>query len=71
MKLWRTLRAELGVLSRAKRNRTDLQRWLIRRPALLAAVSAHEAAFLVSNRCEPRLKVLGALRASTMIGCPF
>jgi hypothetical protein len=43
----------------------------MRRPALLAAVSAYETAVLVSNRVEPRLKYLASLKTSSITGCPF
>ena len=71
MRTLRKLLAELRVFSRAKRNRTDAVRWLIRRPALMAAVGAYESALLVSSRAENRHKLLAQLMASSLIGCPF
>ena len=71
MRLLRRLRGYVRLLPRARRNRTDLLRYLIRRPALLAAVGGYEAAVLASNRVEPRLKYLAAVKASTIAGCPF
>ena len=71
MRTWRKLAAEGRVLFRAKRNRTDALRFLIRRPALMAAVSGYEAALLVSSRAETRHKLLAQLMASSLIGCPF
>jgi len=70
----RTLRKIVGeakVLPRAKRNRTDVLRYLIRRPALLAAIGAYETALLLSSRAETRLKLLAQVKASALIGCPF
>lgn len=65
------LRAYSRVVPRARRNRTDLLRFLARRPALMAAVSGYETALLVSNRADPRLKLLATVKASSLIGCPF
>jgi hypothetical protein len=64
-------RAYARVLPRARRNRTDLLRYLVRRPALLAAVSTYEAAIVVSNRLDPTTKTIAGIRASSRIGCPF
>jgi alkylhydroperoxidase family enzyme len=63
--------AYLRIARDARRNRTDLYRWLVRRPALLGAVNGYEFAILISNRVEPRLKYLAALKASSLVGCPF
>ena len=71
MRTLRKLLAELRVFTRAKRNRTDAVRWLIRRPALLAAVGGYEGALIVSSRAETRHKLLAQLMASSLIGCPF
>lgn len=71
MQTWRKIMNEVRVLSRAKRNRTDLVRYLVRRPALLAAVGGYESALLFSSRAENRLKLLAQVKASTLIGCPF
>lgn len=69
MALLRRMRA-YGSL-RPRRNRTDLLRWLVRRPALLAAVTVYETGTLLSNRAPDRLKSLAQIRASSLIGCPF
>ena len=70
-RLPRKLVAYARTLVRAKRNRTDLLRWLWRRPALLGAVSTYETAILLSNRADTRLKLLASMKASTLTGCPF
>jgi hypothetical protein len=67
----RRLRGYARILPRARRNRTDLLRYMARRPALLAAIGGYETAVLVSNRVEPRLKYLAATKATTITGCPF
>jgi alkylhydroperoxidase family enzyme len=71
MRLLARLRAYLYALTRARRNRTDLLRYLIRRPALLGAVGAYEAATMVSNRVGVRLKYLAYMKASSLAGCEF
>jgi hypothetical protein len=49
-RMWVTVR----VFGRARRNRLDLLRWLIRRPFLLGAVTGYEVALLASGRVERR-----------------
>jgi hypothetical protein len=71
MRLLRRLRAYGRILPRGTRNRADALRYLIRRPALLAAISGYETAVLVSNRVDPRLKYLAVAKASGLTGCPF
>jgi hypothetical protein len=63
--------AEAKVFRRARRNRTDLLGFLIRRPALLAAVGVYETALMLSSRADTRLKLLAQVRTSSLIGCPF
>jgi hypothetical protein len=65
------VRAELSTLLKAKRNRTDLLRYLIRRPALLVAVGTYETALLASGSVDSRLKALAQIKTSSLIGCPF
>jgi len=71
MRLLQRLRAYGHVLPRGRRNRSDLTKYLIRRPALFAAVSVYETATLLSNRVDLRLKYLAGMKASTLAGCPF
>jgi alkylhydroperoxidase family enzyme len=63
--------SHLRVFAKAKRNRTDLLRWLGRRPQLLAAVSMYETALLLSNRTESKYKLLAGSKASAMVNCEF
>ena len=56
---------------RPRRNYADLLRYLVRRPAIAAAVGTYETAIILSNKAEPRYKQLAALKASSRIGCPF
>jgi hypothetical protein len=71
MRTLQKLLVELRVFARARRNRTDLLRYLVRRPAILAGVSVYEAALLVSSRVDTRRKALAQVKASALIGCPF
>lgn len=71
MRTWRKIVTEVKVMSRAKRNRMDLMRYLLRRPALLAATGGYETALLLSSRAQSRLKLLAQVKASAMVGCPF
>ena len=71
MRLLRRMLAYGRIARGAKRNRTDAVRWLVRRPALLAAVGVYETAVMVSNRVDERTKYLATLRVSSLIGCPF
>lgn len=65
------VRTYLGVLPKARRHRTDLVRWLRRRPQLLAATAGYELALLTSARMPSRLKTLAELKASTLITCEY
>ena len=71
MRLLRRLRGYARILPRGRRNRADALRYLVRRPALLAAIAGYETAILVSNRVDPRLKYLAVLKSSGLTGCPF
>ena len=71
MRTLRKLLAEFRVLASARRNRSDLLRYLVRRPALLAAVSGYETGLLLSSRADTRLKGLAQVKVSALIGCPF
>ena len=64
------LRTYAGVMRQAKRPLDGL-RLLRQRPALLVAVNAYELGLLVSDRVEGRLKALGSIKTSALIGCPF
>lgn len=70
-KLFTKMRAYARVLPKANRNRSDLVRYLARRPAILLAVAGYEAAGFVSGRVDNRIKALASVKASSMIGCPF
>ncbi|MQY22174.1 carboxymuconolactone decarboxylase family protein [Nocardia macrotermitis] len=61
----------LRALRDARRHRTDLLRWLTRRPWLLIGTGTYETALLLSNRLDPRLKELAELKTAGLIGCEF
>jgi hypothetical protein len=63
--------AQIRTLAKARRNRTDLLRYMIRRPALLGAIAVYETAELVSGRVDTRLKMLAGTKTTSLIGCPF
>lgn len=64
-------RSYLAVLPKARRNRADLPRWLVRRPQLLGANVGYELALMTSGRVPARLKALAELKAGTVITCEF
>lgn len=71
MRILGQVRTYLAVLPKARRNRTDLLRWLGRRPQLLGATAGYELALVASARMPSRLKTLAELKASTLITCEY
>lgn len=71
MRTLRQLRASIGTLMRARRNRTDLVRALARRPQLLLGTAAYETAIGLSARVEPRLKLLAELEVAALVACEY
>lgn len=59
------------VMTSAKRNRTDLWGWLIRRPMLLLATLFYEFSLIFSNRLDPKYKELAELKAAGLINCEY
>ncbi|MBJ8337459.1 carboxymuconolactone decarboxylase family protein [Antrihabitans sp. YC3-6] len=59
------------VMASAKRNRTDLWGWLIRRPMLLLATLFYEFSLIFSNRLDPKYKELAELKAAGLINCEY
>jgi hypothetical protein len=41
----------------------------VRRPAITAAIGAYEAAILVTNGIDIRVKYLAQIKATSLIGC--
>lgn len=71
MRALRQLGANVAVLLKARRNRLDLVRALIRRPQLLVATALFEVAIGLSARVEPRLKVLAELKVAALVACEY
>lgn len=71
MKLLRQLRATFGVLARARRNRVDLWRALLRRPQLLVGTVCFETGILSSARVDGRLKILAELKVASIVACEY
>ena len=65
------LLAYARILPRGRHHRTDLVRYLARRPALLVANATYETAVFISDSVDARLKTLAALKTSALVGCPF
>jgi hypothetical protein len=59
------------VITKARRHRADLLRYLGRRPALLAANGFYEGALFLSSSVDNRLKALVDMKVSGRVGCPF
>lgn len=71
MRMLKRIWSHMRVLAGAKRNRTDLLRWLGRRPQLLAAASVYEMALLTANRSPSHYKQLASSKAAAMVNCEF
>lgn len=69
MRLTAKLKAYASL--RPRRNHFDFLRYVVRRPAIAVAISTYEAAIVLSNKTEARYKQLAAIKASSLIGCPF
>lgn len=59
------------AVRQAKRNRSDLFGWLMRRPLVLFGTIGYESALLFSNRLDPKLKELAELKTAGLINCEF
>ncbi|MGV9666216.1 carboxymuconolactone decarboxylase family protein [Nocardia niigatensis] len=59
------------AMGRARRHRTDLVGWLLRRPQLLVSTTIHETMLLLSNRLDPNLKELAELKTAALVNCQF
>lgn len=66
------LRAYARVMRRPSYRRPpELVRLLSRRPQIACGVSAFETALLASGRMDGRLRTLAAIKAGSLVGCPF
>jgi AhpD family alkylhydroperoxidase len=64
---WSTLR----VLRKARRNRLDFVRAMLRRPQLLVGTGLYELAVLGSARVPARLKILAELKSASVVACAY
>ncbi|WP_328409485.1 carboxymuconolactone decarboxylase family protein [Nocardia sp. NBC_00403] len=71
MKAFARIRQTLLAIRQAKRNRSDLLGWLIRRPQVLMSTIGYETAMLFSNRLDPKLKDLAELKTAGLVNCEF
>ncbi|WP_405167150.1 carboxymuconolactone decarboxylase family protein [Nocardia sp. NBC_01499] len=65
------IRHYLAAVRQAKRNRSDLFGWLLRRPQILFGTMVFETALLFTNRLDPKLKELAELKAAGLVNCEF
>ncbi len=71
MRALRQVADTVRVLAKARRNRLDLVRALIRRPQLLIGTAVYELSIALSARVDPRLKILAELKAAALVTCEF
>ncbi len=71
MRVWTRVRHYVAALGKAKRNRSDLGGWLVRRPQVLVGTGVYETMLLLSNRLDPRLKELAELKTAGVVNCEF
>ena len=69
MGFFEKLRVYSGLFRRARP--VELSRLLRRRPPILLGVGAFETVLLAAGRVDGRLKALGSIKTSALIGCPF
>ncbi|MFC9433194.1 carboxymuconolactone decarboxylase family protein [Nocardia sp. NPDC057030] len=65
------IRHYLTAMRKAKRHRSDLVGWLVRRPQILVGTGVFETALLFSNRLDPKLKELAELKTAGLVNCEF
>lgn len=63
--------SHLRVLRQARRNRTDLPGWLVRRPQLAIGVGVYESGLLAMGRVDTELKILATAKAAMVVNCEF
>ncbi|WP_338772239.1 carboxymuconolactone decarboxylase family protein [Nocardia vulneris] len=65
------IRHYLQAMRQAKRHRSDLVGWQLRRPQLLFSTAVFETSLLFSNRLDPKLKELAELKTAGLVNCEF
>ncbi len=71
MHITEKIRAYAGLASRARQNRFDLSRQIVRRPGIAIGLGTYEVGLFASARLDNRLKTLASIKTSSMIGCEF
>ncbi len=71
MRVLHQIAGHLAVFARARRNRVDLVRAMIRRPQLLLAIAVYEVAGGMSARVDTRLKILAELKVAALVNCEY
>ncbi|MFC9892304.1 carboxymuconolactone decarboxylase family protein [Nocardia sp. NPDC127579] len=65
------IRHYINAFRQAKRHRSDLPGWLLRRPLIGFGVAVYESVLVLSNQLDPRLKELAELKTAGLINCEF
>jgi AhpD family alkylhydroperoxidase len=71
MRRLREVRTQIRAIAGWREHRTDLMRWLWRRPVLALGIAAAEAAETLSKKVDARFKLLAQLRVAALVGCEF
>ena len=71
MRMLKRIWIHIRVFGKATQNKSDLVRWLIRRPQYLFATGFVETMLLLSGRLDPELKTLATAKAAGMANCEF
>ncbi|MBH0779406.1 carboxymuconolactone decarboxylase family protein [Nocardia bovistercoris] len=71
MRVIERIRHYVSAMGQAKRHRSDLGRWLVRRPQVLVGTGVYETMLLLSNSLDPRLKELAELKTAGLVNCEF
>jgi alkylhydroperoxidase family enzyme len=65
------MRAYARLAPRARRNRLDLGKQIVRRPGIAIGLGTYEVGLFASARLDNRTKTLASLKTASMIGCHF
>ena len=71
MTMLRRIWTHVLVLTKARRNRTDFARYLVRRPQLGFGQAVYESSLLFMGKVDPDLKMLATAKAAMIINCEF
>lgn len=71
MKALRQIRTNVGILFKARRNRLDLVKALVRRPQLACSTIVFEMGVALSARVDARLKILAEMKTASIVACEY